>query len=260
MPVTWKNLLAGLKQFEKSYQKYAREQHLRQQLSKEDRQVISKLAIESACAVLSCTPKELDLLSGAFASNAQWMLSGVRDKELAKACENARTLTIMQDLFAQDQTKELGFVTRTYYIKKKLSLTGRGLDWDGSQRIVRIRKNKIMNWATDSSALSSSFTNNEPVLLVPVADLSSRIVLVVGPQLVLDCSNYANVYKHMRKSMNSSIAIDFWGDLLGLCYAVATMQHERECFTYGERVPCNVFRLDSGKSIGHPVKAPRRPI
>jgi len=62
MPVTWKNLLVGLKDFEKSYLKHMHKLPMRQQLSKQDKQVISKLAVESACTALSCTPKELDLL------------------------------------------------------------------------------------------------------------------------------------------------------------------------------------------------------
>ena len=260
MSVTWKAVITGLRQFEKSYRTHVGvESYMRS--SDADKLATTKLAIDTACTTLDCTPKEIDLLSGAFASNAQWLLSGVRDKELAKACENARTFSIMRDLFVADTVADLGFVTRTYYIKRKLSGTGRGLSWDGSQRIVRIRKNKIMNWATSLSTLSTSFTNNEPVLLVPVADLTHRIVLVVGPELIADCYNYRAAYNLIRKLLGIHVPIDFWGDLQGLCCAIGTMAHEHECFTYGERVPCNVFKLDNAHpDVRHPIKAPRLPI
>ena len=228
MAATWKALIKGLKRLADIV------------AALDDMDKINTAGEELACGILKCTPRELDLLSSAFADNAQWFLTNWRGKQLSLACENRRTLQIMKDLFVEDKAKDLVFTTKESVIRGRIKAGwGSGLSWDGTSRIVRIRKNRIMNWGTTYTKLESGFVGD--VLLVPATDITPYIVLFVGPELIADCANYVDVWQQLHFSRHG--AIYFWGDLYALCVAIHTMRNEHECLTYSERVPCTVFRL-----------------
>ena len=228
-------------------------------LSKESQQ---KQANTYATAVLDCTVKELEVLNYALLDNINWIRSGYRTPKLSDACANPKLLQIMKKLFVLEVPTNLTFLADGAVIADSVGESG-GLNWDRTPKIIRKRKNKIMNWGTEDTVYDAETTNEmryeEPVILTPEKDLSRQVVFFNSPKLVAVCKEY----QRAAAKLKPATLLTFWNILYSFALAIIDNKEEHECFTYSTRVPCNVFLVKRSSLVRnkwHTSKAPRQPV
>lgn len=221
-----------------------------------------KQADTYATAVLDCNGKEFEMLKAALLDNNSWIRSGYRTPKLGEACANAKLLQIMKKLFVLEVPTNLTFLADGAVIADRVGESG-GLDWKHTPKIIRKRKNKIMNWGTEDTVYDAESINevhyDEPVILTPEKDLSRQVVFFNSPRLIAACNRYRTVYAKLKPVQ----LLTFWHILGSLANSIIETAEEHECFTYSARVPCDVFLVKHSSLVRnkwHTSKAPRHPI
>ena len=185
----------------------------------------------------------LHVLAEALASQSAWIGLAQRDSRFSKACTNKKILEVLKSLFVLSKPKGINFVTFEHVLLSHTSADSGVLSWKRTPHVVRIRKNKIMNWGTLNSNIHSIVTldaGSDPVLLVPAQDITSDVVFFI-------CDK---VRERLEKLIMSSKRVPDLEAILGkfhfwreLYYLAAVNNKEYECFTYAERVPCQAYKL-----------------
>lgn len=218
-------------------------------------------AIAYASAFLDCTASEIETLSMAFNDNVSWIRSSYRSRYLADACANPKLKTILKKLFVLDLPTEFTYLADGVVIAEKAGEYG-GLNWKRTPKIVRIRKNGIMNWGTEDTVYNAEKENetqySEPVILVPEANLARNVVFYNSDKLTKVCTTFKKL--NYKAGFQKGKMLPFWGSLFVLACAVLEVTDEHECLTYSPRVKCNVFLVNRRSLIRnkwHTAKAPR---
>lgn len=201
--------------------------------------------------LFGCSKAELALLTNAIQDNACWLANAIRKQGLKKACLNEKLFLLMRNLFVLERPKSLMFYTDGVDIAKAIGADTKGLGWKRTPDIVRIRKNGIMNWGTSATTYDHFEPVKDPVILIPKKNLARQVVFFGSRKLVNYC--YA-AYKMMRSSdikgnfkfqINTSTNASFWRAFYNFVNAVQIRRAERECFTFTERTPCQVYSISA---------------
>lgn len=185
----------------------------------------------------------LHVLAEALASQSAWIGLAQRDSRFSYACANKKVLAVLKSLFVLSKPKGINFVTFEHVLLSHSDANSGVLSWKKTPHIVRIRKNKIMNWGTLNSNVHNIVTldaGDDPVLLVPAQDIVSDVVFFICDKVHEKLEKLVLPSKLMSDPEAALIHFHFWKELY---YLAAVNNKEYECFTYAERVPCQAYKL-----------------
>ena len=226
MPITWKTVFNTWSAIEK--------------LQDQSISHVAKLTSEA----FGISTAELITLSEAIASQTDWIGLAQRDSRLSKACKNKKLFDILRSLFVLSKPHGLNYVTFENTISKK-SANDEGLNLETTRKIIRIRKNKIMNWGTLNSNVKDivSRESKTPLaLLVPDENLFPSTIFFACDRVRKHLTNIYTRIKQSTTYLGTSLHFWFWRRLYYLASALIN-NTEYECFTYTERVPCTAYKL-----------------
>ena len=227
MPVTWKTVFNTLKVIDK----------LKKPTVKQVDEITSK--------AFGLSIASLQVLAGALASQSNWIDLAQRDSRLSKACENKKVLAILKSLFVLSKPRAINFVTFEHILIQRAHSASGVLNWKKTPHVVRIRKNKIMNWGTLNSNIVNVVTldaGDDPVLLVPSQDLLQDVVFFACDRLCKEADKILRHPKRLSGSAAQLLSFHFWHELYYVAASISG-SGEYECFTYTERVPCTAYKL-----------------
>lgn len=185
----------------------------------------------------------LRLFIAGLRDNADWMHRARRGVGFGEACADAKVRGVFKKMFVLEPVNDLTFVTDASVIEAAAEDIG-GMRWDRTNTVTRVRRNKVMNWGTQGTRYQvlKEHEFKEPVILVPEVGTEKKVVFHVSPKLVREAESFLS--RRTRSGVGMSVYVPFWSDLAGLCHEIVNNADERECFTYGPRVKCDVSLID----------------
>jgi hypothetical protein len=260
--VTWNEIFACMTHIEAELSKSEMKVSL-SEVSSRFRSRYESIVVGSLTNLFNVKKSELLMLADAIEDNTRWLADTDRNGSLSRACANKKLIKIMQDLFVVDPVLDLLFVVSEDVLRSddKDQRFG-GYNWDRNPKVIRRRKNGVMNWGTMHTKLAHKVYGSKPVALVPVDDISDTAVFVNGPVLLRYMSRYYSLYEKLEMSdVGFSGGAALLYNLFHFADTVHRYADEHECFTYTKSVRCDVFKLPNHKNSEDRVtRLPRIPV